>query len=376
MHNTRFHPLKSAHSGLDGSLTEHLQAVHGAIAARFPNVERLALASYDAATDMLKTFVSSNLDEVRLEHYQAPLSKVPSLQALADSRQSRVVDDIALEYPAPSEHTFWLKQRGYRSSLTVPIFRADKLVAFLFFDSKSQGAFDHKTRNFLEVFADLISQMHVLQLQVVNGMVGSVNIANSLARTRDLETGRHLDRMAAYARLMAQTLARPLNLSDEFVEYVFMFAPLHDVGKVGIPDTVLLKPGKLNAEESRIMRRHVEIGVGIVEQMCREIGLSSGLAWDVMHNIVASHHERGDGSGYPQGLTMAQIPLEARMVAVADVYDALSNTRPYKHPWVEAEIVAELGREVGLGRLDAQCVQVLVDARSERLAIQQRFADL
>jgi HD-GYP domain-containing protein (c-di-GMP phosphodiesterase class II) len=376
MQNTRFHPLKSAHSSLDGSLHEHLHSVHAAIAARFPAVERLALASYDPATDMLKTFVSSNLDDVRLEHYAAQLATVPSLKALADNRQSRVVDDIALEFPAATEHTFWLKQRDYCSSLTVPIFRSDKLVAFLFFDSKKKAAFDHATCNFLEVFADLISQMHVLQLQVVNGMVGSVHIANALARTRDLETGRHLDRMAAYARLMAQALARPLNLHDEFVEYVFMFAPLHDVGKVGIPDTVLLKPGKLDADELRVMQRHVEIGLDIVEQMCREIGLVGGLAWDVMHNIVASHHERGDGSGYPQGLTMEQIPLEARIVAVADVYDALSNTRPYKHPWVEAEIVAELRSEVHLGRLDARCVQALLEARAEREAIQQRFADL
>jgi HD-GYP domain-containing protein (c-di-GMP phosphodiesterase class II) len=139
---------------------------------------------------------------------------------------------------------------------------------------------------------------------------------------------------------------------------------------------VLLKPGKLDADELRVMQRHVEIGLDIVEQMCREIGLVSGLAWDVMHNIVASHHERGDGSGYPQGLTMEQIPLEARIVAVADVYDALSNTRPYKHPWVEAEIVAELRSEVHLGRLDARCVQALLEARAEREAIQQRFADL
>ena len=375
MNNMRLHPMEAAAQGSDGSLTDQLAAVHAAIASHFPDVGRLALATYDAQSDILKTFVSSNLDAVRLEHYEARLADVPTLKALAEQRQSRVVDDIALEFDAPTTHTEWLKGRDYRSSLTVPIFRRDKLVAFLFFDSKRVAAFDDETTRFLEVFADLISQMHVLQLQVTNGLVGSVHIASGMARTRDLETGQHLDRMAAYSRLMAKALAEQHQLSDEFIEYVFLFATLHDVGKVGIPDRVLLKPGRLDAEEWVIMRRHVEIGVDIVERMCRDIGLGEGLASSVMRNIVACHHERGDGQGYPAGLTMAQIPLEARIVAVADVYDALTNHRPYKKPWDADAVAQELQREVALGRLDADCVRALLDARMEREVIAVRFAD-
>jgi HD-GYP domain-containing protein (c-di-GMP phosphodiesterase class II) len=164
-------------------------------------------------------------------------------------------------------------------------------------------------------------------------------------------------------------------LSDEFIEYVFLFAALHDIGKVGIPDKVLLKPGKLDAQEWVIMRSHVDIGLTIIEQMGLDMSLGSTLATTVMRNIVGLHHERGDGSGYPKGLLMDQIPLEARIVAVADVYDALSNRRPYKEVWTEQEIVDELEKEVALGRLDAQCVKALIDARAERAAIQQRLAD-
>jgi HD-GYP domain-containing protein (c-di-GMP phosphodiesterase class II) len=147
------------------------------------------------------------------------------------------------------------------------------------------------------------------------------------------------------------------------------------VGKVGIPDRVLLKPGRLDADEWVIMRRHVEIGVDIVERMCRDIGLGEGMAATVMRNIVAYHHERGDGQGYPGGLLMAQIPLEARIVAVADVYDALSNLRPYKTPWEPQAVEQELLREVALGRLDADCVHALLAARLEREVIAVRFAD-
>lgn len=366
----------SARAGFSaGNLTEQLRSVHGVVRSRYPTIDRVALATYTPDTDELQTFVSSSQDGDKLTHYQAKLAQVPSLLALAQNRQCRVVDDIAENFQSHSAHTDWLKERDYRSSFTVPVFHGDHLAAFLFFDSKIPQAFDADATAFLEVFANLISQLYLLQLQVVHSLVGTVNLASGLARIRDLETGQHLERMAAYSQLMARSLALQDGLEDEFVEYVHMFAPLHDIGKVGVPDKVLLKPGKLDAEEWVTMRRHVEIGEAIIAQMALEMNLGSSLATKVMRNIVAGHHERGDGSGYPRGLHMADIPLEARIVAVADVYDALSNRRPYKEPWTDEAIAAELSKEVVLGRLDGRCVHVLMSAAHERRAIQVRLAD-
>ena len=375
MSQATYQPAPAASAPGGKPLAEHLKVVHAAISSRYPQIHRLALATYDQGSDTLQTFISHNNDAVNLQSHAVCLSEVPSLQYLARHRQTRIVDEIAEEFTHASVHTDWLKQQHYRSSFTVPIYHGTGLAGFIFFDSKEARAFDVDSTAFLAPFAEVVAQLHLLQLQVAQNMVSSVHIASGLARIRDLETGQHLDRMAAYSRLMARAIAPTHGLSDEFIEYVHLFAPLHDVGKVGIPDSVLLKPGKLNPEEWAVMRKHVDVGISIVEQMGKDLGLGSNMAYQVMHNIVAGHHERGDGSGYPRGLRMDAIPIEARIVAVADVYDALSSRRPYKAAWSQADIALELQREVDAHRLDAQCVRVLLDAVDARLAIQLAHPD-
>jgi HD-GYP domain-containing protein (c-di-GMP phosphodiesterase class II) len=249
------------------------------------------------------------------------------------------------------------------------------LSAFLFFDSKSAGVFTDEVAASLNVFSSLISQIILLQLKVSGGVMRTVQMAVGLARQRDPETGMHLERVSNYSRIMVKALAASHHLSDEYIEYVQLFAPLHDIGKVGIPDAVLLKPGKLDGDEWVVMRSHVELGEKIVEKMAKDLNLEDSVSVRVMHNIVSTHHERGDGSGYPHHLKMADIPLEGRIVAVADVYDALTNRRPYKRVWTDAECSTELLQEAALGRLDAECVNALLEATEERKRIQDKYAE-
>jgi HD-GYP domain-containing protein (c-di-GMP phosphodiesterase class II) len=356
-------------------LTSQLRVIHNLVRSRYPFVDRIALALYEPATKRLKTFISSNTDEVLLTRYEVELSTVPSLVELVRERKSRVVNDIAVSFPHHTTHTDWLAERGYRASYTTPVFQGEQLAAFLFFDSRAPDSFSTETGAFLDTFADLIAQLFLLQRRVVDGMLGTIKVAVGLARIRDLETGQHLERMAQYSRLMAQALAEAHGLSDELIEYIYLFAPLHDIGKVGIPDSILLKPGKLDGDEWAVMKQHVAIGEQIIDKIAAEMDIGDSLPSRVMREIVAGHHERGDGSGYPRGLTMAQIPLVARIVAVADVYDALSNKRPYKQAWGETEILAEMRKEATAGRLDGECVEALLAAVEARHTILARFAD-
>jgi len=168
-----------------------------------------------------------------------------------------------------------------------------------------------------------------------------------LARTaehRDPETGYHLARMAEYSRLIATELA----LSADDVGFIFTAAPLHDVGKVGIPDSILLKPGPLNAEEIAIMQQHTRYGAEILA------GSTSPLL-QLAAEIAHCHHERFDGKGYPRGLRGEEIPLPGRIVALADVFDALTSDRPYKTAWSLDRACHHIRNQRGL-HFDEACV--------------------
>lgn len=183
------------------------------------------------------------------------------------------------------------------------------------------------------------------------------------AEFRDPETGAHILRMAHYSQLIAQRLG----LEPELCERILSAAPMHDVGKVGTPDHILLKPGRLTDEEMAIMRRHATIGYDILK------GSSSPMI-QLAAEIALSHHEKFNGSGYPGGLAAEAIPLSGRIVAVADVFDALTSARPYKPAWELDRAVAFLKGERGQ-HFDPTCVDAFFDQWSAVLAIRERYKD-
>jgi putative two-component system response regulator len=183
------------------------------------------------------------------------------------------------------------------------------------------------------------------------------------AEYRDPETGAHILRMAHFSRL----IGRGLGLSVEDQELLLEAAPLHDIGKVGIADKILLKPGRLDEEEFEIMKHHAIYGFELLQG-------SSSRVLQVGADIAKGHHEKFDGSGYPLGLAGTDIPIFSRIVAVADVFDALTSERPYKKAWSLEDAVDFL--VAGSGKhFDPKCVQSFLDAWDEVVDIRDRYKE-
>jgi len=208
-----------------------------------------------------------------------------------------------------------------------------------------------------EIVKERTRELRETRLQVVRRL-------GRAAEYRDNETGNHILRMSKMSALLAERSG----WSPEEAELMLHASPMHDIGKIGIPDEVLLKPGKLTADEWQVMKSHVHIGADILSGDDTKL-----LA--LARSIAISHHEKWDGSGYPNGLSGEAIPFEGRIVALADVFDALTSERPYKKAWRVDDAVAFLADQAGR-HFDPDLVPLFVDALPEILHILEQHADV
>lgn len=199
----------------------------------------------------------------------------------------------------------------------------------------------------------------------------------SLAAKRDNETGLHLKRTQTYVAMLARTLRRmkpdlASQLTDETIDLLYKSAPLHDIGKVGVPDHILKKPGKLDDEEFAIMKTHAQIGADALAEAEAALGGCSFLS--MAREIAATHHEKWDGSGYPNGLEGENIPLSGRLMAVADVYDALRSPRVYKPGFSHSKAMAIIVEGKGQ-HFDPDLVDVLISIEKDVEQLSEDMAD-
>ncbi len=293
------------------------------------------------------TLLAGMLKEKGYRVRPAPSGKL-ALKAVEHERPDLILLDITMPEMDGFEVCRRLKQDVRFRDIPVIFISAltetlDKVKAF------GSGGVDYVTKpfQFEEVEARVETHLKLRRYQVrledlvaeqvkeiSDSQVSAIFALSKLAESRDRETGKHLERVRIFCRMLAEKLGReePYNraIDEAFIHNIFNASPLHDIGKVASPDRILLKSGKLTEEEFRIMKEHSVVGATTMESVRdvypRNAFINMGIS------IARSHHERWDGKGYPDGLRGEEIPLAARIMAVADVYDALRSSRCYKGP--------------------------------------------
>ena len=315
---------------------------------------RLSLVMYNKDDNTIITkMVRSDKQIILASGDRSPIEG-SSLKQVLDTKDILYIKNLSeyyLENPN-SKNTKALLDEGLKSTLVLPLIINGEIRGFLIFSSDSEGAYQQHHINFLQSIGGQISlsiqrgellfeiEQHNRNLeQLVEKRTRELMMTQkttiyalaSLAETRDPETGLHLERMRNYSVLIAQILkyiGRSKELTNQYLRDLYDSSILHDIGKVGIPDGILLKRGKLDTDEFSIMKTHSTIGCHALKSACKDLGEDSFLKMSM--EVTLHHHENWDGSGYPLGLKGNDIPLAARIVAIADVYDALSSSRPYK----------------------------------------------
>ncbi|PMR75391.1 HD domain-containing phosphohydrolase [Billgrantia endophytica] len=290
--------------------------------------------------------------------------KMPHLDGYQVMEQLRALNDPLLPpilvLTVEHGHGFLLKAltMGARDYLSKPFDRTELLMRVRnLLDARRAHRITHEQNVVLEEMIRLRTEEVVAtRLQIVQRL-------GRAAEYRDNETGQHVMRMSHIAALLAQRLG----WTPADVELMLHASPMHDIGKIGIPDAILLKPGKLDDEEWQIMKRHVEIGAEL-------LGGDDFPLLNLAREIALNHHEKWDGSGYPYGRAGTDIPQSARIAAVADVFDALTSARPYKPAWSIDRAVAFVQEQSGW-HFDPEVIEVFLASLEDIQRIRERYRE-
>lgn len=356
-----------------GQRLQHLADEARAILDNCPPL-RLAIAIYHAASDTLHTFADNSDGSTPLSHYSVHLADVPSLAFARNPRGQRVVDDLSMFDATAHRHTAKLLEKGYHASYARAVHFNGHLQGVLFINSVERGFFTPQRVKQLEPIVQIASLHLLLEISHIHAFSAAITSAKAVGAYRDTDTTQHLIRMSSYTALIADAVSATYGFDDAFVADLREFAAMHDIGKVGVPDAILLKPGPLSAEEFEVMKTHVRIGADMVDRIIAELSMEKLPQSAILRNIILRHHERMDGSGYPDGLKGDDIPIEAQILAVADVFDALTARRPYKEPWPLDRALAEL-RKLVPHKLNIHCVAALENSLPQLQEILARNAD-
>ncbi|MGM0641196.1 MAG: HD domain-containing phosphohydrolase [Thermotogota bacterium] len=361
--------------GRYNSMYDLLKKIMDTVEKKLP-LDRLSFAFMDNFGNVIAENASTKLDNIYLEAGFVDDLKNTSLENIIKSKKYRIINDLEDHYENKhkSEATRLLLKEGIKSNITAPIQFNDRVVGFIFFASSKKNVYNDYHINIVKRIINILKQnifSHYIVQQII---ASSSNGFVRLVEGKDNETGDHISRVASVARLIAKKLSEiNPNITPKFIRELYLFTPLHDIGKVGIPDDILLKPGRLTKEEYNLMKTHVTIGENIIKDINKSIENLSDLSLlEVAIDIISGHHEKFDGSGYPRGKKGKNISLAGRIVAVADVFDALMSKRPYKDAFSFEESYNLIKKGSG-NHFDPEIVEIFESSINEIKKIYQLY---
>ncbi len=342
--------------GKPDSFSAQLKLIHERIQRQHPIVSCIEVALHQAPDSTLKTYSTFSKHNPH-----------DSFQGQAVEQKFRAAHDLArtrhLEAPD------FMVESGAQSALRVPFTVDEQLWGFVLFTARENHGFTPGIVKQLHVYTQVITQLVSSEHRAAEKLDSTISAILRLNKVSNSESPDHLKRVAHYSRLIAESCATTYSLSRQWIEHLFLFAPLHDIGKIFVPEALLTKPGPLSPKEFAQMKTHTLKGREIIDHMIDSFGYQEDIHHTgMLRNIIALHHESIDGSGYPFGLKDHEIPLEARIVAAADVLDALLTKRPYKDAWPVDKSIRKLCTLAG-NRLDPEFVEILASSREELLEI-------
>lgn len=312
------------------TFSEFIPYVHIGIALLKDNGKTLE-ASYGISDPILNDLPK------KLVGIKAEVSST-SLENIITNGTPRVINDLEKHTEnKDADYNKILLEAGIKSSISLPLKVNEKPIGIIFFSNVKRNIYKDEHIEFLKTLSNSIAISLNKNIFIDEMLYSTLLALTKMAEARDEDTADHLDRMTAYSMKLTEFLFRDNLYCDQltisFIKGIERFSPMHDIGKVGIKDGILLKPGKLTTYEYEEMKKHVAYGADVLRTAESNIAKQKHSMFKMGIEIVEGHHEKWDGSGYPFKKKGYEIPLSARIVAVADVFDALTSKRPYKEAY-------------------------------------------